>query len=194
MADLLQWSIRLKFFAFFVAAVMIPLLVACNSPMLDCSVSDFDLHQMLINDIGIPTRSTLQVYMLEQNKNLDPKAQASLASYYYVGVGTAEDTAKAAELFKKAAEAGNSKAQLCLGILYSKGEGVDQSETDAYKWLLIAAQSSDKYGSAAIELAKHLAIDLSLDEQDFVRSEVTKWLERIPKTIENKRHTNFSLQ
>lgn len=99
----------------------------------------------------------------------------------------AEDVRKSAELFAKAAEAGNGKAQLCLGVLSSKGQGVRQSDTDAYKWLLIGARSNDKYGKTAKELADLLAKDLSLGRQEIAHSLVATWLEQHSKPDEGKK-------
>jgi len=46
---------------------------------------------------------------------------------------------KAAPLFEQAAEAGNRPAQYYLGLLYARGDGVDQSFDEAFKWLQKAA-------------------------------------------------------
>ena len=47
---------------------------------------------------------------------------------------------KAAVLFKRAAKAGDSRAQYSLAVLYLRGEGVDQDDEQAAKWLRKAAK------------------------------------------------------
>lgn len=175
---------------FLVATVLVPFLAACTSHLFDGSLRDFDLRQMLLDDIGISSRPGLQVYMLERSETLDPAQQAILAAHYYVGIGVGEDTNKAAELFAKAADAGNSKAQLCLAVLYSKGQGVKQSDTEAYKWLLLAGRGTDKYGKTANELAELLSKDLSLGRQEIGRSLAETWLAQHSKPNEEKRWTD----
>lgn len=170
-----------------VATVLIPFLAACTSHLFDGSLREFDLRQMLLDDIGITSRPSVQVYMLERSSTLDPAQQATLAAHYYVGVGVGEDVTKAADLFAKAAEAGNSKAQLCLAVLYSKGQGVKQSDTDAYKWLLLAGRNTDKYGKTANELTELLSKDLSLGRQEIARSLVATWLKEHSKGSDEER-------
>lgn len=173
-----------------VATVLISFLAACTSHLFDGSLRDFDLRQMLIDDIGITSRPGLQVYMLERSQTLEPAQQANLAAHYYVEMGVGEDVTKAVDLFAKAAEAGNSKAQLCLAVLYSKGQGVKQSDTEAYKWLLLAGRSNDKYGKTANELAELLSKDLSLGRQEIARSLAETWLAQHSKPNEEKRWTD----
>ncbi len=173
-----------------VATVLISFLAGCTSHLFDGSLRDFNLRQMLLDDIGISSRPSVQVYMLEQSPRLDPGQQANLAAYYYVGLGVDADVTKAADLFAKAAEAGNSKAQLCLAVLYSKGQGVKQTDTEAYKWLLLAGRSTDKYGTTANELAELLSKDLSLGRQEIARSLAETWLRQHSKPNEEKRWTD----
>ena len=173
-----------------VATVVISFLAGCTSHLFDGSLRDFSLRQMLLDDIGISSRPSVQVYMLERSPRLDPGQQANLAAYYYVGLGVDEDVTKAADLFAKAAEAGNSKAQLCLAVLYSKGQGVKQTDTEAYKWLLLAGRSTDKYGKTANELAELLSKDLSLGRQEIARSLAETWLTQHSKPNEEKRWTD----
>jgi TPR repeat protein len=47
-------------------------------------------------------------------------------------------------LFRKSAEQGNALAQHNLGLLYGRGQGVEQSYLDAYVWESLAATSGLK--------------------------------------------------
>ena len=51
--------------------------------------------------------------------------------------GVTEDNERAVELYKRAAEQGHQRAQLNLGIMYGRGEGVKRDYIEAYKWLTI---------------------------------------------------------
>lgn len=59
----------------------------------------------------------------------------------------AQDYAKAARLFRKAADAGNANAQFNLALLYQNGQGVEQNSTEAFNW----ARKSADHGNAAGE-------------------------------------------
>jgi cell division septation protein DedD len=70
----------------------------------------------------------------------DGYAKWKLAHLYLAGHGGSID--EGINLLKQAAEAGEPEAQLRLGVLYAKGEGVPQSDTEAYKWLSLAARGA----------------------------------------------------
>ena len=57
--------------------------------------------------------------------------------------GTARNEARAAELFEKAATAGHARAQLNLGILYFRGQGVARDLVQSRAWLEKAAAGGD---------------------------------------------------
>ncbi|WP_303981347.1 SPOR domain-containing protein [Dongia mobilis] len=70
----------------------------------------------------------------------DGFATWKLASLYLGGhAGSMEE---GITLLKKAAQAGEPDAQARLGVMYAKGEGVEQSDTEAYKWLSLAARGA----------------------------------------------------
>ena len=52
---------------------------------------------------------------------------------------------KAAECYLKAAEQGYAKAQFNLGMMYRRGEGVEQSDVKAVEWYLKAAEQMDSF-------------------------------------------------
>lgn len=76
---------------------------------------------------------------------------------------------RAAVLFKKQASAGNTDAQYQLGKLYLAGRGLDQDNSQARRWLELAAQEEDS--NAQYALALHY-----LDEGSI--SLGRRWLER----------------
>lgn len=67
-----------------------------------------------------------------------------LALVYAQGLaGTPRDDSRAFELFTKAAAAGHARAQLNLGILYLRGQGVQPDLIQARAWLEKAAAGGD---------------------------------------------------
>jgi TPR repeat protein len=50
------------------------------------------------------------------------------------------DPARAAQLYREAAEAGNGMAQNNLGAAYMKGEGVERNDPEAIQWLTRSAE------------------------------------------------------
>lgn len=59
--------------------------------------------------------------------------------------GTPRNEARAVELFGQAAEKGHQRAQLNLGMLYLRGQGVTRDVIQARAWLEKAAASGDPY-------------------------------------------------
>jgi TPR repeat protein len=59
--------------------------------------------------------------------------------------GTPRNEARAAELFTRAAEKGHQRAQLNLGTLYLRGQGVPRDLIQARAWLEKAAANGDPY-------------------------------------------------
>ncbi|WP_374377800.1 SPOR domain-containing protein [Dongia sp.] len=70
----------------------------------------------------------------------DGYAKWKLAQLYLAGHGGS--ATEGVELLKQAAEAGEPEAQSRLGVLYAKGEGVPQSDVEAYKWLSLATRGA----------------------------------------------------
>ncbi len=77
----------------------------------------------------------------------DGDALLALAGLYRQGLGTAPDLARAARLYRRAAEQGAVIAQLNLGDLYARGQGVARDLVRAYMWLELAARQ--QHGWAA---------------------------------------------
>ena len=73
----------------------------------------------------------------------DTDAQLDLAYKFYLGKEVTLNHTKAAELFKIAAEAGNSDAQFALGVMHQNGQGVPINYMDAAKWYEKAARQDN---------------------------------------------------
>ena len=75
-------------------------------------------------------------------------SQAAFAGTLEDGLTAYEagNNAEAASLFRKAADEGDTRAYLNLGIFYEHGTGVPQSYANAFFWTLKAAESGDVNG------------------------------------------------
>lgn len=79
------------------------------------------------------------------------EAAHQLALVYAQGLaGVPRDEARAAELFGQAANAGHRRAELDLGILYLRGQGVKRDLVQARAWLEKAAAKDDPYALYAL--------------------------------------------
>ena len=80
-----------------------------------------------------------------------PEAAHQLGLVYAQGLaGVTRDQTRAAQLFEQAANAGLSRAQLNLGVLYVRGQGVPRDLVRARGWLEKAAASNDPYALYAL--------------------------------------------
>lgn len=71
----------------------------------------------------------------------DMLGQLNLGVCYYNGdCGLDVDYKEAVKWFLKAAEQGDAKAQYLTGRCYGHGEGVEQNDDEAFKWLRLAAR------------------------------------------------------
>jgi TPR repeat protein len=91
-------------------------------------------------------------------------AQTSRGSMYDMGLGEAEDPAKAAKWYRRAADQGHAPAQAHLGGMYVKGRGVPQDIVLAHMWLNLAASRGEAV--AAEKLVKA--------EKKMTREQITK--------------------
>ena len=73
----------------------------------------------------------------------DPNAQFLLGMLYDAGHGVPQDQARAASLYRKAAEQKHLPAQLFLGILYYSGQGVTKDPAEAARWFRGAAEGGN---------------------------------------------------
>jgi TPR repeat protein len=82
--------------------------------------------------------------------------------------GAPRNDRRAFELFEKAASAGHQRAQLDLGILYLRGQGVERDLVQARAWLEKAAAHDDPY--ALYALARAMEESLGPAVPDAVRA------------------------
>ena len=85
------------------------------------------------------------------------------ALYRDGGKGFPRDMAQAAAWYRKAAEQGDVTAQGTLGVLYSMGQGVPQSDVEAYFWLDLAAAvkgpNQEQYAANRQMIGEHITAD-----------------------------------
>jgi len=94
------------------------------------------------------------------------------ALYRDGGTGFVRDMTQAAAWYRKAADQGDVDAQATLGVLYSMGQGVAQSDVEAYFWLDLAADVSgpnqQKYAANRQMVGQRITADELADLQDRV--------------------------
>ena len=92
-----------------------------------------------------------------------PPAQRNMGTFYAMGLGgLKKDVNKALELWKKAAEAGDSEAQYALGLCYAGDaeyydpDKIYQNMPEAKKWLQKAADQGHEGAKEALERLFHI--------------------------------------
>jgi uncharacterized protein len=104
----------------------------------------------------------------------DAKAAFQLGQLYFRGgENIGKNPAEAAKWYRRAAEAGLSKAQNNIGVMYSKGEGVTKDEAVAVEWLTKAALQSNQ--AAERNLGRHY-LDGNGIPQNYVES--ARWFRK----------------
>lgn len=147
----------------------------CTRPLAP-SLRQIDLESMLRGGMGTPTRSDVQVQILERMPSKNANQKTDLAEHMFVGTGTKKDVKKAAALFREAAEEGSTKAQFCLAVLYGKGEGLPENAVEAMKWLLIAEQGDGSYSELARTYRLRLEKELTPGRLEIARALSDEWL------------------
>jgi TPR repeat protein len=91
------------------------------------------------------------------------RALGRLGFRYENGLGVPQNYIAAADLYRRAAEQGDTFAQCRLGLSYDKGHGVRQDFILAYKWLdLAAAKASRREHDFYLRLRDAVASKMSL--------------------------------
>lgn len=73
------------------------------------------------------------------------------AAIHLEGRGIPQDVARAAQLFRLAAELGHAKAQFNLGLMYARGLGVAADPQEAERWLRAAAAAGEAKATLALQ-------------------------------------------
>jgi len=93
------------------------------------------------------------------------RALGQLGFRYENGFGVPQNYAAAADLYRRAAEQGDTFAQSRLGLSYDKGHGVPQDFILSYKWLdLAAAKASQRERDFYLRLRNAVASKMSASE------------------------------
>ena len=79
-----------------------------------------------------------------------PEAQVALAVRYEHAEGVPRDYAKAAELYCRAARAGNANAQFSLGWMYANGRGVPRDDSVASQLIAMAGAQGHAHAKDAL--------------------------------------------
>jgi TPR repeat protein len=69
----------------------------------------------------------------------------NLGDCYYDGIGTSIDKTKAFELYQKAANLGNSTAQLNIALMYENEDGIVRDVKQAIHWYKESAEQEDRF-------------------------------------------------
>lgn len=101
----------------------------------------------------------------------DHNAQINLGFMYDYGHGVAQDTARAADWYRRSARGGLAAAQYNLGLMYAEGRGLEQSSVRASYWLRQAAEQGQ--AEAQYALARHLYDVMAVPRQS---TAVQRWL------------------
>jgi uncharacterized protein len=93
----------------------------------------------------------------------EPRAQAGLGFMHYSGRGVPRDSARAAELFRLAAEQNEPTAQLFLALMYYKSDGVPADAPLALMWAELAMAGGQ---SGAFEWHGHIMQSMTAAERE----------------------------
>jgi TPR repeat protein len=92
-----------------------------------------------------------------------------LASLYADGEGVEQDHAKAARLYKLAAEQGYASGQFNLGVCYEYGTGVEQDDVEAVRWYQAAAEQGYADAQCSLGFCYRNGTGVEHDDMEAVR-------------------------
>lgn len=106
-----------------------------------------------------------------------------LAELYRDGDGKSfpHDMEQAAAWYRKAADQGDAGAQGTLGLLYTLGQGVPQSDADAYFWLDLAASVPSPQQERYIANRQSVGTRITAEELADVQDREAKWKAAHPR-------------
>ncbi len=116
---------------------------------------------------------------LKPGSNSVSTATSSLdaGSYYDLGIsfltGSKPDYAQAAKWLRKAAEMGDLQAQLCMGLLYWSGRGVEPDAQAAVGWLRKAAEGGEPAAMRILGTAYNRGVGVQRNLEEALR-----WIRR----------------
>lgn len=118
-----------------------------------------------VNGLGLSENGELATYWLEKAvvQNHDG-AMEVLADMYAEGKLVKRDKQKANELYRRAAELGNSEAAYKLASAYGFGDGVDVDKGVAFKWMKKSAELG--YAKAQLNLGYFFATGYACEKDE----------------------------
>jgi len=114
--------------------------------------------------------------------NID--GEMHLADLYRDGAGKAfaRDMTQAAAWYRKAADQDDVSAQGALGMLYTVGQGVPQSDVEAYFWLELAASVKGPNQARYDANRRNVGTRITEEELADIEERVAKWKAAHPRT------------
>ena len=91
---------------------------------------------------------------------------------YEQGRAVTKDRVEALKWYRMAADQGNAKAQMEIGVRYAKGWDVEQDYVEAYFWLSLAEKGLT---GAPANFADAAAINLTPEQKAAVLKRVNEW-------------------
>ncbi len=138
------------------------------------AMAQFRLGTLYERGVGVKTDAErAKVWYSRAAEQGNVKAMHNLAVLTASGRGGAKpDYETAVRWFAEAAERGLADSQFNLAVLYENGFGVAKDEKEAYKWLVLAAQSGDKEATSRRDALK---AQLSDADRAQVEASVAAW-------------------
>ena len=102
----------------------------------------------------------------------DAMARYNLATLYAKGGEISQDNARAADLYRLAAESGHFPSQARLGHLYANGIGVVKDRVSAFAWLSLAAGHGV---GTALNALEELIAQMSAEEKSAGQAMAQRW-------------------
>ena len=99
---------------------------------------------------------------------------------YYEGQHFEKDYERAAKFLTATANAGIVDAQFMIGLMYSRGEGVERDFIEAYKWLKLA---DDRGHQKANDYTNLLSENMTPEEIAEAKKFAEEWLKKHSKAI-----------
>ena len=108
-------------------------------------------------------------------------AMIRVAGLYRDGAeGFPRDMDQAVAWYRKAAELWDVDAQATLGVLYSMGQGVAQSDADAYYWFYLAAKVKGPKQEKYTASRQMIGAKITVDEQQDAEKRANLWIDAHP--------------
>lgn len=133
---------------------------------------------------GVPrdTKQAAAWYRKAANQK-DISGELHLAALYRDGDGKKfpRDMGQAAALYRQAADQGDAAAQGTLGMLYMLGQGVPQSDVEAYFWLDLAAGVKSPNQTQYILNRQNVGEHITTDELSDIQDREAQWIAAHPR-------------